>query len=146
MKNSWLIIGVAVSVIVFVLAIAVLPGSKNQNLNQTQQTGEISPHYVYYSETALAKAVENNGKAVIFFHANWCPTCQAAEADFRANPDKIPSNVTILKTDYDTSFDLKRKYGAVFQDTFVQVDKDGDALSKWGSGGLGIQALVANLR
>jgi len=31
------------------------------------------------------------------------------------------------------------------QDTFVQVDKNGDEITKWNSGGEGIKTLLANI-
>ncbi|MBI2593971.1 thioredoxin family protein [Candidatus Daviesbacteria bacterium] len=94
----------------------------------------------------MSKATENNGKAIVFFHAGWCPMCQAAEKDFMENFDKVPSDVTILKTDYDTSTQLKSKYGITMQDTWVQVDASGNEITKWNSGGEGIKTLLANLK
>lgn len=102
--------------------------------------------YTPYSPDALAAATVDDKKAVIFFHASWCATCKAASEDFQANIDKIPTDVTILKADYDTETELKKKYGVVMQDTFVQVDRTGNELSKWNSGGEGIKTLLANIR
>ena len=121
------------------------PDQKTQDFN-TQINPEFSKRYVTYSKENLAKALETGGKAVIFFHADWCPTCIAAEADFKENFDKIPKDVIILKTNYDTSTALKQKYNVVFQDTFVQVDREGNEITKWGSGGQGVNALLANIK
>ncbi len=107
---------------------------------------EFSKRYVAYSEENLLKATQNNGKAVVFFHADWCPTCIAAEADFRENFDNLPKDVIILKTNYDTSTALKQKYSVVYQDTFVQIDSRGDEITKWVSGGQGVNALLANIK
>lgn len=92
--------------------------------------------YVDYSTTALAKATANNGKAVLFFHAKWCPTCKAANENIVSKLDQIPKNLTILKTDYDTEKKLKEKYGITYQHTFVQIDATGKELAKWNGGGL----------
>jgi len=99
-----------------------------------------------YTPEAFTNATKGDGIAVLFFHASWCPSCRAAEADFRAHMDQIPENVTILMVDYDTETDLKAKYGIVLQDTFVQINALGKAVAKWNSGGQGMQSLLANLQ
>ncbi len=100
--------------------------------------------YTDYSESELALATEDGGKAVIFFAADWCPTCQAAEAAFIENRPDIPSDVTILKADYDTEDTLKTKYGVTSQHTFVQVDENGEMITIWSGGD--IPELVANIQ
>lgn len=119
-------------------------GVREQN-TQNQDLG-FSERFVAFSDDNLKKATENDGKAIVFFHAGWCPMCQAAEKDFRENFDEVPSDVTILKTDYDTSTELKAKYGITMQDTWVQVDKEGTEITKWNSGGEGIKTLLANIK
>jgi len=116
--------------------------------NQETQTTLVdeASWYTDYSDAALAEATAEDGRAVIFFHASWCPSCQAASMDFEANQNQIPLDVTILKADYDTATELKEKYNIVMQDTFVQVDATGKELTKWNSGGEGIKSLLANLK
>lgn len=107
----------------------------------------LAQRYVDYSEANLSNATENDGKAVLFFAAlAWCPSCQAADKDIQANFDKVPNDVTILKVDYDTAKDLKQKYAITMQDTFVQVDGQGEEVTRWNSGGQGVQALLANAK
>jgi len=55
----------------------------------------------------------------------------------------IPAGVTIVKVDYDTATDLKRRYGVTMQHTFVQVDGSGEAVKKWS--GTTLDAVQANL-
>ncbi|MDA1316702.1 MAG: thioredoxin family protein [bacterium] len=98
-----------------------------------------------YSPETLQEALKD-GTDVLFFHAGWCPTCIAAEKDFRANLDQIPENITIIKANYDTETELKAKYGVVTQDTFVQIDGQGEVIAKWNSGGKGMQTLLKNIR
>ncbi len=38
-------------------------------------------------------------------------TCQALDKNINANLVTIPANTVIVKTDYDSSNDLKKKYG-----------------------------------
>lgn len=99
---------------------------------------------VEYSEMKLAEAA-TNGRAVVMFHASWCPTCKAALEDFRSNADQIPEDVTLFRADYDTATGLKDEYNVVAQDTFVQVDAQGNELVKWNSGGRGVSALIDNI-
>ncbi len=98
--------------------------------------------YVEYSKTAYEAAKDK--KRVLFFHAKWCPTCKAANTEFEANLDKIPSDVVLFKTDYDTSGELKTKYGITYQHTFVQVNTSGKQLAKWNGGD--INELIQNLK
>lgn len=117
-----------------------------QAVQDAQQTPAFSERFMAYSDEHLKKATENGGKAIVFFHASWCPLCSEAEADLKANWGKVPRDVTILKTDYDSSKELKTKYGVVSQDTWVQLDEKGEVQAKWNSGGRGLQTLLANLK
>jgi len=91
--------------------------------------------YEAYAPEKIAWAEDND--VVLFFHASWCPTCRSVDADITVNISDIPEGLIILKTDYDNSSDLKKKYKVTTQHTFVQVDKDGNMISKWtGSGTL----------
>lgn len=88
--------------------------------------------YEQYDASKLTMA--EAGKVVLFFKASWCPTCRALDADIKANVGTIPGGVTILEVDYDTSTELKRKYGVTMQHTLVQVDSQGNLLNKWSGG------------
>lgn len=113
----------------------------------TNQNPELAKRYIDYSPENLAKATQNDGKAVLFFAAlKWCPSCQAADRDFKANFDKLPKDVSILMVDYDTATELKNKYAITYQDTFIQVDSQGKEITRWSSGGQGVGALLANLK
>ncbi len=95
--------------------------------------------YLTYSPEVLAEArqsVSSGRKVVLFFHAPWCPYCQAADKDFtsKVGTDAFPKNVTLIKTDYDSQTALKQKYGVTYQHTFVQVDTSGGLITKWISG------------
>ena len=85
------------------------------------------------SKLALAK---DGGHVVIFFHAAWCPSCRAADADILGKLDTIPAGVHILKADYDQEVALKQKYGVTTQHTFVEVDATGVLVQKWSGGKL----------
>lgn len=83
-----------------------------------------------YNQYSTANIDKNaTGTNVIFFHASWCPSCKSSDTDIKANLSKIPDNLQILKLDYDTSTELKQKYGVTSQHTFVKIDKDGNKLA-----------------
>jgi thiol-disulfide isomerase/thioredoxin len=115
--------------------------------SMSSDSSGLAARYVEYSSANLAKANLNGGRAVLWFAAlAWCPSCQAADRDFKANFDKVPADVTILKVDYDNDSAMKKKYSIVMQDTFIQVDSQGNEVTKWNSGGQGIKTLLANLK
>jgi len=101
-----------------------------------------SATYTEYSSATLADA-QQRGRAVLFFHAPWCPFCIEANDDITANLDQLPGDVTVLKTDYDTETSLKSQYGVTYQHTFVQVDANGDELTQWTGGG--VDELLENI-
>ncbi len=120
--------------------------SLDSNQGMQNKDVAISNAGVYgdYSTQAVADAQKAGQKVVLFFHASWCPYCKAADAAFKANLDKIPSGVAVLKTDYDTQSQLKQKYGVTYQHTFVQIDVAGNMLTKWVSGD--IELLKQNIK
>lgn len=103
--------------------------------------------YTDYTPSALAKAEASGNRTVLFIAAlGWCPSCQQADRDFKAHLGQIPKDVTILVANYDTEKTLEQQYGVTHQDTFIQVDKEGKAVTQWTSGGQGIQSLLDNLK
>lgn len=100
--------------------------------------------YVDYSKEALAQATSEGGRAVLFFWAAWCPFCKEANTDFLNNLGQIPKGVTVLKVNYDTEKELKTKYGVTYQHTFVQVDVQGNLITKWNGGG--VETLKAQIK
>lgn len=82
--------------------------------------------YVDYSSEAFSSA---SGKRILYFHAPWCPQCRDLDASIKKGP--IPQNVTIFKTDFDTSQELRKKYGVAQQTTVVLVDSNGSQLKKF---------------
>ena len=81
-----------------------------------------------YVPNLIATANASN-KVVLFFSADWCPTCQAAKAEL--NKSGVPSGLTVLEVDYDNAKELRKKYGVTYQHTFVQVDASGAELKQW---------------
>jgi thioredoxin 1 len=99
-----------------------------------QQGAMMKSNYTAYSKEAFDKA--SSQKRVLFFAASWCPSCRAADKNFNENLKKIPDNVMVFKTDYDTETALKTKYKITRQHSFVYVDAKGVALKSWAGGGI----------
>lgn len=87
--------------------------------------------YVTLADYTASMTKYADTKVVYFFFASWCPECQASDKALTAKPDGIPAGVTLVKVDYDTSTELKQKYGVTIHDTFVLVDKTGMKAMSW---------------
>jgi len=109
---------------------------------ETVTTASQQGVYANYTPELVAQA---DGDIVLFFHASWCPSCRTQDAAITNGAAEIPADLTILKVDYDSSTELKRKYNVVTQHTFVQVDGEGNEITKW-LGGSTLAALVANVQ
>lgn len=114
----------------------VQPESTNESLSEDDQpaapdtpivTEPATGRYVDYQQAAIA--AEGYDETILFFHASWCPECRAFEQEILANP--IPEGVQVLKVDYDSSTDLRQRYGVTIQTTFVKVDDNGERISSW---------------
>ena len=108
------------------------------------QPSELSSgRYTAYTNTALSE--KNYTKTILFFHAPWCPECRAFEQAIKTST--IPDGVQILKVDYDSSSDLKSKYGVTLQSTFVSVDESGQKIASWVGYGKNksVETILSNL-
>jgi len=108
-----------------------------------EEVAAITGSYEAYSAEKIALAATDD--VVIFFHASWCPSCRSLNSDIEKNVEAIPAGVTILKIDYDKETALKKKYGVTHQHTLVQVDKDGNLITKW-SGGSRLEDLLSQIQ
>ena len=97
--------------------------------------------WVYANYDSSLLGVTDN--TVIFFHAAWCPSCVAADSAITAWA--LPAGLTVLKADFDTELEMRKKYGVTGQHTFVQVDASGEMITKW-SGGNSIDSIVSKLK
>jgi len=104
--------------------------------------------YVTYSPSALSDNADK--KRVLFFYASWCPTCKPADADFSAHADQIPDGVAVIRVNYndpetdDDEKALAQKYGVTYQHTYVQIDSQGNPVTKWNGGQL--KELLASIK
>jgi len=70
-------------------------------------------------------------RVVLYFSAPWCSTCKILDEDIAANQDIIPSDLTILKVDYDSHFALRRQYSVTSQHTLVLIDNQENEVQRW---------------
>lgn len=116
------------------------------------QTGDLpsdgSSRYVEYSKEVLGATTDK--KRVLYFYANWCPTCIPADENFKSNIDRIPEDVVLIRVNYnddqtdDEEKALEDRYGITYQHTFVQIDENGNEITKWNGGQT--DELLANLK
>ncbi len=109
-------------------------------------TSETLHPYTEFSPDALSTARDT--RRVLFFYANWCPTCREAHADFVTKMSSIPERVTVIRVNYndsdtdDQEKSLARKFSVSYQHTFVEIDSEGNQLKKWNGGG--VDELLSN--
>jgi thiol-disulfide isomerase/thioredoxin len=77
-----------------------------------------------YSEAQFTKAVSQGQPVVVWFHANWCPTCRAQQpvVDRLAGSAEMKP-VTVFIADFDKEAALKKSLNVVEQSTFVVFRK-----------------------
>ncbi len=114
------------------------------------QDNETSPSAKYLEHSRQNLIVDDSARRVLFFYANWCPTCIPADKDFSENVGKLPSDVVVIRVNYnddqtdEAEKSLAKKYGVTYQHTFVQIDKNGKEVAKWN--GEGVEKLLSNLK
>jgi len=161
MKN---IIGVAVFIIALFVVFSFLNSDAdnnevvdNENITNTEASQENSNE----NGESLERPAENElagtytqydgnlsqyeGKdIVLFFKADWCPSCRILDEDIKSKLSGIPEDVVLLELDYDEETELKKKYGVTTQHTMVQVDIEGELIKKW-SGGNRLEDIVSQI-
>lgn len=130
----------------FTLVLLAGAGCAATTPTKTEEKAPIVAENKAYDDYDANKLAETaGGKVVLFFKANWCPTCRGVDADINANVGAIPVDLRILKINYDASDALKAKYGVTYQHTFVQVDANGNLIKKW-SGSPTLEAILKEIQ
>lgn len=104
--------------------------NNEQSTTSTLKTDKNVGLFADYSKDLVSQAGANE-KVILFFHAQWCPTCKSIEKNIKANLDEIPGGVRILLVDFDEESELKKKYDVRQQYTMVQVDNTGKKIDLW---------------
>lgn len=141
-------IWVVVIAVLGIVGFALLSRQKT-NVSPVKTTGQATQEsslpksqskYIEYTDGVLEKNLETN--RVLFFFANWCPTCRPVDKEITENTDRIPEGFVIIRVNYnDDATDSKEdalaaKYGVTYQHTFVEIDKSGEVIQSWNGGDL----------
>lgn len=110
---------------------SIINTSETNEVGEVDQANKTSGLYAKYSSDL--KQYENKD-IILFFKADWCPSCRVLDTDIKESLTDIPENVVLLELNYDTETELKKKYGVTTQHTMVQVDTDGNLIKKWSGG------------
>ena len=100
--------------------------ASSETQTQPAESPQSQGKYITYSAEALSTAT---GKRILYFHAPWCPQCQELDASIKKGP--IPDGVTIIRTDFDSNQELRKKYGVTQQTTLVLIDENGNLVKKY---------------
>ncbi|TAM55905.1 MAG: thioredoxin [Paraburkholderia sp.] len=77
-----------------------------------------------YDQTKFEQAQAQHQSIVVWFHANWCPTCRAQQPIVeRLSQSPEMKNVTVFVADFDKEKALERSLRVVQQSTFVVFRK-----------------------
>lgn len=110
---------------------------QNPNASETRGQSE-GTRYVIFSDGVLDKVTTE--KRVLFFYASWCPTCRPIDVELNQKAGELPEDLTIIRVNYndpdtdEREKELAKKYNVTYQHTFVQIDQDGNEVTKWNGG------------
>lgn len=111
-----------------------LPATEPKQVAQDTLQMDLN-NYLDYSDLVLASA-QQKGQPILFFAATtWCQTCSALEEEILERQSEIPTDVTILKVDYDNDKVMNQKWGVTAQHTLIVLDKEGQEVKRWLGGG-----------
>lgn len=110
----------------------------------TEGSNQNAGAYIPFETYNSSKDKYANTNVVLFFNAAWCSTCKKARDNFEASRKQIPEDLTIVMVDFDTSIELRKRYGVTVQHTLIQIDRAGEVLAKW-SGSVTVAEIVKQL-
>lgn len=141
---------IVASIAIIAIGLIFLKGAFNTSSNSTKTEDSNAPvlmdrmNYLDYSEQNQLNA-QKIGRPVLFFAATlWCQTCSELDKEIKERFQELPSDVMILKVDYDNDREMKRKWGITTQHTLIQLDSNGSEVNRWIGGNF--DALLQNLR
>lgn len=151
MKKVFLVVALIAMIPVIYLALKWSPmmggglvdPEQNDLPTQTETTNLIEPTSANSIYLPFQNGVLNSqftGRRVLFFYANWCPTCRPADRNIEASLDQFPSDLQVIRVNYnDSDTDAEEKslaeqYQITYQHTFVQIDNSGEVVTRWNGG------------
>lgn len=118
--------------------------STSETPRASEKTTVAAGDYVPYESFVTSGDKYSDSKVVLFFNAVWCSTCQQARENIEASIGEIPEDLVIVVVDFDSSIELRKKYGVTVQHTFIEIDSAGEPLGKW-SGSVTVDQIVEQL-
>jgi len=119
-----------------------------ESMDAVPRTPSVGSRYLFFEDGIIE--VNRNKRRILYFYANWCPTCRPVDAEFMEEEGNIPEDVVVIRINYnDADTDPKEKelakqYDISYQHTFVEIDSEGGEVGKWNGGG--IDELLVRLR
>ncbi|MBE7436764.1 MAG: thioredoxin family protein [Anaerolineales bacterium] len=101
----------------------------DENLLSVNTAGTAT--YSVYTKDAYEAARKNGNPIILFFYANWCPTCSAEEPVFRTEISQTARAIKAFRVNYkDTDTDedersLAKTFDIFLQHTFIYLNSDG---------------------
>lgn len=83
--------------------------------SRTAMMNDLQP----FSKTVLSNAMAEGKVTLVFFHAPWCPVCQAQEPKIKAHLAGDYKHVTAFKVDYDSNQALRKEMNVDRQSTLI---------------------------
>ena len=107
-----------------------LASDPNFKLNTLEEFAPII-HGSYAELTpASLEAHLGNKNLVLFFHAPWCPSCQATDQEIVNRITELPEDAIIFKNDYDSETTLREKFEITQQHSIVIINKQNQLMFK----------------
>lgn len=99
---------------------------------------KLATNYFVYDKSEFEKAKAANRPILLFFYANWCPTCARQEPINVATFNSLSnSNVIAFRVNFndsDTSVEeeaLAEQFGVTYQHTFFTLNSKGEQVEKF---------------
>jgi thiol:disulfide interchange protein len=108
-------VALAFASIVTVVAGTTIAASQAGRMDQMGQMNDLKP----YTAEAVKAAMGGGKTVLLFFHAPWCPVCQAQEPKVKAHLNGAHKNVVAFRVDYDSNTALRKELNVEKQSTLI---------------------------
>lgn len=127
----------------FLIVLVIVASFSLVGKNSADETNQIAEGSIIdFEDMEQVMLLAEDKPTVLFFKANWCPSCRSAAKKFSEGEAEL-EDVYLVVVNYDNSKELQVKYGVTYQHTFVQVDSKGEALATWSGGA--VDELLENI-
>jgi thiol:disulfide interchange protein len=111
---------------------------RNDEMSANDPVANLSGSATYepYTKEAYEEAKGSGKPILLFFYANWCPTCKVDEPILKkiiqeTDADIIAFRVNTLDSDTDADEEeLAEEFGIFIQHTFIFIDRNGNPLNQ----------------